>query len=211
MKMAFLLAMIVTIAIAIPGSALAQNSRPGTEEFGMSPKELVQAVEKVEALIADCMHKQGFEYVPNDYKTVHRGMISDKSLPGMDEEEFVEQYGFGVSTLYTGQPPQLNQGYSPGRIGLGERNVEIFKKLSPSDQAAYNRALLGNNVGATFAVSLHLLLATSATVASNSISARSFPTRTISLSTLFAPCARLDDQFHSRDRGSRRSRQKRTR
>jgi len=72
----------------------------------------------------------------------------------MDEEEFVEQYGFGVSTLYTGQPPQLNQGYSPGRIGLGERNVEIFKKLSPSDQAAYNRALLGNNVGATFAVSL---------------------------------------------------------
>jgi hypothetical protein len=151
---AFQLAMIVATAIAFAGTAVAQNDRPGTEEFGMSQKELVQSVEKVESLIADCMHKQGFEYVPNDYKTVRRGMVSDKSLPGMDEEEFVEQYGFGVSTLYTGQPPQLNEGYSPGRIGLGERNVEIFKKLSPSDQAAYNRALLGNNVGATFAVSL---------------------------------------------------------
>jgi hypothetical protein len=154
MKTAFLFATIVTQAIAFSSGALAQNNRPGTEEFGMTPKELVQSVEKVEALIADCMHKQGFEYVPNDYKTVHRGMVSDKSLPGMDEKEFVEQYGFGVSTLYTGQPPQLNQGYSPARIGLGERNVEIFKKLSPSDQAAYNRALLGNNVTATFATSL---------------------------------------------------------
>src|SRR3954452_14418277 len=154
MKTAFLLVTIVTAAVAIPSSASAQTNRPGTEEFGMSPKELVQSVEKVERLIAECMHKQGFEYVPNDYKTVHRGMVSDKSMPGMDEEEFVEQYGFGVSTLYTGQPPQLNQGYSPGRIGLGERNIEIFKKLPPADQAAYNRALLGSNARATFAVAL---------------------------------------------------------
>ena len=77
--------------------------RPGTEEFGLTTKELVQAVEKVEGLIAKCMQKQGFEYVPADFKTVHRGMVSDKSLPGMDESEFVEQYGFGVSTFYTGK------------------------------------------------------------------------------------------------------------
>lgn len=154
MKKAFLLVSIVTNVIAFSGSGIAQNNPPGSEEFGLTRKELVQSIEKVESLIADCMHKQGFEYVPNDYRTVHRGMISDKSMPGMDEAEFVEQYGFGISTLYTGQPPQLNEGYSPGRIGLGERNVEIFKKLSPADQAAYNRALLGNNTDATFAVSL---------------------------------------------------------
>jgi hypothetical protein len=81
-------------------------------------------------------------------------MVSDKSLPGMDESEFVEQYGFGVSTFYTGKAPQLNEGYSPGRIGLGKQNIDIFKKLSPADQAAYNRALLGENIDATFAVSL---------------------------------------------------------
>ncbi len=117
-------------------------------------KELVQSVEKVEGLIAQCMNKQGFNYTAADFKTVHHGMIADKSMPGMDEEEFANQYGFGVSTLYTGLAPQLVEGYSPGRVGLGEQNVEVFKKLSPADQAAYNRALLGENTDATFAVAL---------------------------------------------------------
>ena len=131
-----------------------QANLPGTEEFGLTQKELVQAIDKVEGLIAKCMQKQGFEYVPEDFKTVRLGMVSHKTLPGMDETEFVEKYGFGVSTMYTGKPPQLNEGYSPGRIGLGKQNIEIFKKLSPADQVAYNRALLGENTDATFAVSL---------------------------------------------------------
>jgi hypothetical protein len=140
------------LLLVLTGYAAAQGVKPGTEEFGLTQKELVQAIEKVESHIADCMRKQGFEYIPADYKTVRRGMISDKSLPGMEEDEFVAEYGFGISTLYTGKAPQLNEGYSPGRIGLGQRNVDIFKGLSPADQAAYNRALLGDHVVATFAV-----------------------------------------------------------
>jgi hypothetical protein len=119
-------------------------------------RELVQSVEKVEILIAKCMREQGFEYVAADFKTVRRGMIADKSMPGMDEEEFTQQFGFGVSTLYTGLPPQLAEGYSPARVGLGDKNVQIFKSLSPADQAAYNRALLGENTDATFAVALEI-------------------------------------------------------
>jgi hypothetical protein len=72
----------------------------------------------------------------------------------MSEQEFIEKYGFGISTMYTGQAPQLAAGYSPAKVGLGERNVEIFKHLSPADQLAYNRALLGENTGATFAVAI---------------------------------------------------------
>jgi hypothetical protein len=82
------------------------------------------------------------------------GMTADKSMPGMNEEEFIGKYGFGVSTLYTGQPPQLASGYNPGKEGLGERNVQIYKNLSPADQVAYNRALFGENTDATFAVGL---------------------------------------------------------
>jgi hypothetical protein len=147
---------VVSIVVADSARAQSANSalRPGTEEFGMTAKELVQSVEKVEALIAKCMREQGFEYKAADFKTVHHGMLADKSLPGMDEEEFSQQYGFGVSTLYTGLAPQLVEKYSPGRIGFGEQNVEAFKKLSPADQAAYNRALLGDNTDATFAVAL---------------------------------------------------------
>jgi hypothetical protein len=127
---------------------------PGTEEFGLTQRELVQAIERVEGLIARCMREQGFEYVAADYRTVRQGMTADKSLPGLSEEEFIEQHGFGVSTMYTGAPPQLVEGYSPARVGLGERNIQIFKALSSTDRVAYNRALLGENADATFAVGL---------------------------------------------------------
>jgi hypothetical protein len=146
---------LIVLALVV-GSADAQSDRPGTEEFGLSMKELVQAVEKVEALIAECMREQGFEYVAADFRTVRRGMSADKSMPGMDEEEFIEQYGFGVATMYTGQAPQLSEGYSPARVGLGEQNVAIFKNLSPADQVAYNRALLSENTDATLAVGLEI-------------------------------------------------------
>ncbi len=133
-----------------------QTDLPGTEEFGLTPRELVQAVEKVEALIAECMREQGFEYVAADYLTVRRGMSADKSLPGMSEEEFIENYGYGVSTMYTGIAPQLAEGYSPTKVGLGERNVQIFLNLSPADHVAYNRALFGDNTGDSFTVGLEI-------------------------------------------------------
>jgi len=145
--------------LLVPALAAAQTPAPpglGTEEFGMSPKELVQAIEKTEELIARCMREEGFQYIAADHNTVRAGMAADKSLPGLSEEEFVKRYGFGIATLYTGLPPQLSTGYSPARVGLGERNVQIFRALSPADQVAYNRALFGEDVSATFAVALEI-------------------------------------------------------
>ena len=132
------------------------NEPLGTEEFGLSKKELRESVEKAEALISQCMREQGFEYVAADYITVRRGMSADKNIPGMSEEEFTASHGFGLSTLYTGAPPQLSEGYSPGKVGLGEQNVQIYKNLSPADQDAYNHALLGENLAATFAVGIEI-------------------------------------------------------
>jgi hypothetical protein len=149
------IATLVVFVLMVAGT-YAQSGRPGTEEFGLSMKELVQNVEKVESLIAECMRKQGFEYIAADFKTIRQGMTADKVLPGMSEEEFAGVHGFGLATFHTGLPPQLADGYSPAKIGLGERNVQIFKRLSPANQVAYNRALLGPNTDATFAVSLEL-------------------------------------------------------
>jgi hypothetical protein len=127
---------------------------PGTEEFGLSREELVTSIETIEGLIASCMSEAGFEYVANDYNTVRQGMTADKTLPGLSEEEFFEQYGYGISTLYTGLPPQLADVAIPAQIGLGEQNVQIFRNLSPEDQVAYNRTLFGENAEATLAVAL---------------------------------------------------------
>lgn len=146
---------VAALALMTPVGAVAQAPPGlGTEEFGMTQRQLVQAIEHVEQLIQKCMREQGFQYIAADHETVRAGMRADKRMPGMSEEEFIARYGFGVATLYTGQPPQLATGYSPAKVGLGERNVELFKGLSPTDQVAYNRALLGANPGATFAVAL---------------------------------------------------------
>jgi hypothetical protein len=136
------------------GSDPAQDGLPGTEEFGLSKRELVRKIEAVEEEIAKCMREHGFEYIAADYKTVRRGMSADKSLPGLSERQFIAQHGFGIATLYTGKAPQLAEGYSPGKTGLGEENVRIFKNLSAADQVAYNRALFGENTDATFAVAI---------------------------------------------------------
>jgi hypothetical protein len=141
--------------LVLAGSANAQApAGPSTEEFGLTPRQLVQSTEKVEALVSRCMRDQGFQYIAADYETVRRGMSADKNMPGLSEQEFIDRYGYGVATMYTGKPPQLSMGYSPAKAGLGDRNVQIYKNLSPADQVAYNRALLGENTDATFAVGL---------------------------------------------------------
>jgi hypothetical protein len=150
-----ILGVAVAALLVIPTSAGAQSPPGfGAEEFGLTQRQLVQSIEQVEELIARCMREQGFQYVAADYNTVQAGMRADKAMPGLNEDEFIDKYGFGVATMYTGQPPQLTTGYSPARVGLGERNVQIFKGLSPTDQVAYNRALLGENLDATFAVAV---------------------------------------------------------
>ena len=143
------------VALLSPGLALAQApSGVGTAEFGLTDKQLVQAIEQTEQLIAKCMRDEGFDYIAVDHGTVQAGMAANKRLPGMNEQEFVSKFGFGVSTTYTGEPPQLAGGYNPAKIGLGERNVQIFKNLSPADQVAYNRALWGGDFGMPFSVAL---------------------------------------------------------
>jgi hypothetical protein len=147
--------------LATTGTAPAQNRLPGTEEFGLSEKELVQKIETVEPLIARCMRENGFEYIAVDSKTVRRGMSADKQLPGFvgfftSEKMFIAKYGYGISTFYTGKAPQLTDGYSPARVGLGEQNIRLYQKLSPADRVAYNRALLGGDTNPTFAVALEI-------------------------------------------------------
>jgi hypothetical protein len=142
-----------TTAAGQPSNA-GQSPSLGTEEFGLSKEGLVKSIEAVETLIAECMGEAGFEYIAVDYNTVRRGMVADKSLPGLSERQYINRYGFGISTLYTGLPPQLADVTTPAKIGLGEQNVQIFNNLSAADQVAYNRTLFGDNTDATFAVGI---------------------------------------------------------
>jgi len=133
-----------------------KDGLPGTEEFSMTKEELIKTVETVEGKISVCMRAAGFEYIAVDYATVRQAMNSDKSLPSLNDQQYVDQYGFGISTLFTGQYPQRADANSPATIGLGTENIRIFTNLSRSDQIAYNRALFGEYPDATFAVTLEM-------------------------------------------------------
>jgi hypothetical protein len=111
----------------------------GKEEFGMTEEELVQAIEDTEAAIAACMSGEGFEYVPIDPVTFRDAMGSLTAVPGLNDEEFVAQYGYGFSTL----PPTQ-------QFRAGDENQVIYEDLPAADQVAYDRALWGDNTKATF-------------------------------------------------------------
>jgi hypothetical protein len=120
-------------------------SKIGSEEFGLTFKQLVRKVEAVEQRIAKCMDAAGFEYVANDFDSVRKAMNADKSAPGLSESEFRHQYGYGISTQF--DKPIVN-------LGLGEENASIREALSPADQVAYDRTLLGRDTEAVFANAL---------------------------------------------------------
>jgi hypothetical protein len=145
---------LVIFLAACGGKSAGQGAIPGKEEFGMTKDELVTNIEAVESHISTCMREAGFEYIAADYNTVRRGMVADKSLPGISDREFIEQYGYGISTLYTGDAPQISDFSTPAKIGLGDQNIRIFQNLSPADQVAYSHTLFGEHPDATFAVAL---------------------------------------------------------
>jgi hypothetical protein len=123
----------------------ADGSQIGSEEFGLTMEQLTANVENVESLIGECMREAGFEYVPVDFVTIRRAMLADKTAPGLTDEQFLEQFGYGISTQFDKPAVEL---------GLGEQNSRILAALPESDQDAYLRTLYGENEESTFAVAL---------------------------------------------------------
>ncbi|MFT5530553.1 MAG: hypothetical protein ACI91O_000566 [Candidatus Poriferisodalaceae bacterium] len=121
------------------------QTRFGAEEFGLNFGQLADRAERVEQLIGDCMAAAGFEYVPLDFSTVRRAMTSDKTALGLNAAEFLNQYGYGIST----QPDKPIVSLS-----RGDPNNRIYDDLPPVDQIAYTRALLGSNEEATLAYAI---------------------------------------------------------
>jgi hypothetical protein len=111
----------------------------GREEFGMTEEQLVTTIEETEAAIAACMDGAGFEYSPIDAVTFRAAMDSLASVPGLSDEEFVAQYGYGFTTL----PPKQE-------FRAGTDNQAIFDDLTDQDKTAYERTLWGDSTANTF-------------------------------------------------------------
>jgi hypothetical protein len=138
-----LLVTVAAIAVgALATPAGAGTQKIGSEEFGLTFKQLVKKAEAVEDHIAECMQDAGFDYVANDFDSIRRAMNADKTAPGLSEGEFRREFGFGISTQFDKPIVQL---------GLGEDNADIRAGLTVPDQAAFDRTLLGEHTDAVFA------------------------------------------------------------
>ena len=105
------------------------------DQLGFSESGVVERQTRVEGEIQSCMKAQGFDYVPVD-PLAQRAALTGKAR--MTDEEFLEQFGYGISTLF-------------GRAQAeADPNDRIRKSLSPADRAAYDRTLWGESPGLTF-------------------------------------------------------------
>ncbi|MCC2335818.1 hypothetical protein [Cellulomonas wangsupingiae] len=88
---------------------------------------------RIEELIAACMTEEGFEYTPVD--PTSGGVMSSDDAPDWGSEEFVEQYGYGVTTG--------EELFGGGQEPSTDPNQEYVAAMSESEQLAYNEALYG--------------------------------------------------------------------
>ena len=112
----------------------ASSGQFGSEEFGLSLEELANRIEQTESLIGECMAAAGFTYTPVDFASIKDAMDSSGTAPGLSDEEYVAQFGFGITT-------QLD---NPMVVfGAGPENNAVRDALPAADQTAYQRTLLG--------------------------------------------------------------------
>ncbi len=119
------------------GSATAETTSGPPEEFGLSLAQLTARIEETEQSIAKCMADAGFQYVALDFATVKQAMGTDESAPGLSDEDFLAQYGLGVTTQF--DKPLIV-------FGAGPENNAYVVGLPESDQVAFRRALWGEAV-----------------------------------------------------------------
>jgi len=106
------------------------------DRLGFDTGGILARQNRVEAIIADCMAENGFEYVPID-PFAQQTLASRASR--LSDEDFVRQFGYGISTLW-------DRG---GRAPAGP-NERLRAALGAADRRAYDRALGGDHPGVTF-------------------------------------------------------------
>ena len=136
-----LLALTTLSVLSIAGCGAEEKEPPEPVEFeetlGFSGAGIRERQGRVEGVIRDCMKAQGFEYIQRD------PLEQERALTGkaMSEEEFIKQFGEGISTLF-------DRGFGREQTNPNDR---VRSSLSEADRVAYDRALGGDNPSVTFA------------------------------------------------------------
>ena len=113
------------------GGSSGQQKQDVEQQLGFDQATLTLRQTKAEGRVRDCMKAQGFDYVPVD-PVAERVRLFGTANPRD------EQFGYYVTTLWGRAPTKADP------------NDRIRGALSAADLKAYDRALGGDNPGATF-------------------------------------------------------------
>jgi hypothetical protein len=121
------------------GSGSSSSSAPAgasvEDQLGFDQAGITARQSRVEGRIRDCMKAQGFDYIPVD-PFAQRAAVTGATR--LSDEDFLKQFGYGISTLW-------------GRGGAtADPNQRVRASLGGADRRAYDRALWGDEAGATF-------------------------------------------------------------
>ena len=109
----------------------------GTGFFGFDPEaqaaNYARQEQQVQELIAECMTREGFEYIPAIRP------IDDFGFGGPGDVEFAADFGFGITTFYgETEPPWFQDDWI-------DPNQAIIEGLSESERNAYYDTLHGSS------------------------------------------------------------------
>jgi uncharacterized protein YfiM (DUF2279 family) len=133
--------LLISLMLLLSACSGSNKSTGGTvakapEEFGLSLAALAERIETTETLIATCMATAGLEYVAMDFVSVKQAMDSDQSAKGLSSEDFVKQFGLGITTQFD-KPIIAFRG--------GPQNNSYLDALTESDRVAFIRELWGES------------------------------------------------------------------
>ncbi|QIM18835.1 hypothetical protein G7066_09965 [Leucobacter coleopterorum] len=112
----------------------------GDEEYNQEYYDKQQV--KIEELVADCMAKEAFEYIPNTENggTVVFSDDEDSDMPDPNSMKFAETYGYGFVTSPYEEEATGGDGNEKEYV---DPNQEYLDSLSDSERAAYDETLWG--------------------------------------------------------------------
>jgi hypothetical protein len=117
------------------GFSVSLNGEP-LRRSGLPAEDVLSHRLEFEENVAACMTDAGFEYVafvPTDLGPWQRM----KEIFDLSEAEFVDQYGYGISTLLEDQE-------GARRAAAEDPNLAIREAMSDEDRGAYAKALFGD-------------------------------------------------------------------
>ena len=87
-----------------------------------------------EQLVADCMHQQGFQYIPRDYNEAIDAKVKNTEAFDLPPDQYAERWGYGISTI---DPSQFKAEVPD------DPNSAIVEALSPAARSAYETSMYG--------------------------------------------------------------------